>query len=88
MKSPLRSVTVAGANVMLLAASPQVADSATRLITTIIAMIASTGTSVDRPAVTIETIQDAAVVVGAIGGWLSVLFGRSRASATLRWARR
>ena len=85
MKSPLRSVTVAGANAMLLAASPQVADSATRLITTIIAMIASTGTSVDRPAVTIETIQDAAVVVGAIGGWLSVLFGRSSASEPLRW---
>jgi len=85
MKSPLRSMTVAGANAMLLAASPQVADSAARLVTTIIAMIASTGTAVDRPAVTIETIQDAAVVVGAIVGWLSVLFGRSRASAPLRW---
>jgi len=48
-------------------------------------MVASTGTAVDRPAVTIETIQDAAVVVGAIVGWLSVLFGRSRASAPLRW---
>jgi len=85
MKSPLRSVTVAGANVMLLAASPQVADSATRLITTIIAMIASTGTAVDRPAVTIETIQDAAVVISTLGGWLSVLFGRSRADQPLRW---
>jgi len=85
MKSPLRSMTVAGANAMLLAASPQVADSAARLVTTIIAMIASTGTSVDRPAVTIETIQDAAVVVGAIGGWLSVLSGRSRATGPLRW---
>lgn len=85
MKSPFRSLTVFGANTMLLAASPQVADSATRLITTIIAMIASTGTSVDRPAVTIETIQDVAVVVGAIGGWLGVLFGRGRANAQLRW---
>jgi len=85
MKSPLRSVTVAGANVMLLAASPQVADSATRLITTIIAMIASTGTSVDRPVITIETIQDAAVVISTLGGWLSVLFGRRRADQPLRW---
>ena len=85
MKSPLRSMTVAGANAMLLAASPQVADSAARLLTTIIAMIASTGTSIDRPAVTIETIQDAAVVIGAVGGWLSVLFGRSRADQPLRW---
>lgn len=85
MKSPLRSMTVAGANAMLLAASPQVADSAARLVTTIVAMIASTGTSIDRPAVTIETIQDAAVVIGAVGGWLSVLFGRSRAPGPLRW---
>lgn len=85
MKSPLRSMTVAGANVMLLAASPQVADSAARLVTTIVAMIVSTGTAVDRPAVTIETIQDAAVVIGAVGGWLSVLFGRGRATGPLRW---
>jgi len=35
--------------------------------------------------VTIETIQDAAVVIGAVGGWLSVLFGRSRATGPLRW---
>lgn len=84
MKPWYRSRTVLGANLLMLAASPQVAESATRLFTTIIAMIASTGTSIDRPAITIETVQDAAIVGGAFIGWIKAIAGRARADQSLR----